>query len=200
MSAPLIPPAIRDALISRPRRSRELEALGLSRERLRQLVAAGVILRLRRGVYAATNFDPSAHHTLALAAGQVPTGIVCLLSALAYHQITTQLPTDIWLMIDAKAWRPHVPDLPLRFVYASGPARTEGTTVYHIEGIPVQITTPAKTVADCFKYRRLVGLDVAIEALRDLVRRDPHAMQEVSAYAAVDRVANVIRPYLEALV
>jgi predicted transcriptional regulator of viral defense system len=103
-------------------------------------------------------------------------------------------------MIDAKAWRPRVPDLPLRFVYASGRARTEGTHVHNIEGTPVFITTPAKTVADCFKYRSLVGLDVAIEALRDLIQQDSHAINEISRYAVVDRVSNVIRPYFEALV
>ena len=114
--------------------------------------------------------------------------------------LTTQLPADAGMMVDTVAWRPRVSDLPLRFVYASGRARTEGVAVHDIEGTPVSITTPAKTVADCFKYRRLVGLDVAIEALRDLIRQDPHAIREVSIYAPVDRVANVMRPYLEALV
>jgi predicted transcriptional regulator of viral defense system len=129
----------------------------------------------------------------------VPHGVVCLLSALRFHRLTTQAPFEVWLAIDRKARRPRVKHPPLRVVRFSGPALTEGVEEHTLEGVPVRVTTPARTVVDCFAYRNKVGLDVALEALRDCRRQRKATMDELHRAARVRRMANVMRPYLESL-
>ena len=141
----------------------------------------------------------SEHEMLAAASVRVPHSVVCLLSALRFHELTTQNPSDVWLAIDRKARAPAAPDLPLRIVRFSGKARAKGIEEHEIDGVTVRIYNPAKTVADCFKYRRKIGTDVALEALRDCWRSGRATMDELWRYAAVCRVTNVMRPYLEAV-
>lgn len=139
------------------------------------------------------------HHTLAEAAKRVPAGIVCLLSALAFHGMTTQSPHQVWLAIDVKARKPKADWPPIRIVRFSGRARTFGVEKHVIEGVEVLATSRAKTVADCFKYRNKIGIDVAIEALRDYLGKRGRSMDELLRAADVCRVARVIKPYIESL-
>jgi predicted transcriptional regulator of viral defense system len=194
----------RDRLLTLARRRgvlrpRDLEPHGLSRETLRRLTAAGELERRGRGLYIAAGAALSEHETLAAASARVPHGVVCLLSALRFHELTTQNPSEVWLAIDRKARAPAKRALPLRIVRFSGKARLKGIEEHDIDGVQVRIYNPAKTVADCFKYRRKIGTDVALEALRDCWRSKCCTMDELWRYAAVCRVANVMRPYLEAV-
>ena len=129
----------------------------------------------------------------------MPHGVVCLLSALRFHGLTTQAPFEVWLAIDRKARLPRLEHPPLRIVRFPAPALTEGVEGHAVEGVPVRVTTPARTVVDCFVYRNKVGLDVALEALRDCWRQRRATMDELWQAARACRMANVMRPYLEAL-
>jgi predicted transcriptional regulator of viral defense system len=131
---------------------------------------------------------------------RIPAGVICLLSALEFHGLTTQMPARVWIAIDPKAWRPRTGHLPVRIVRFSGPALTEGVESYDLERARVRVYSVAKTVADCFKYRNKVGLDVALEALREGWRERRFTMDELWRYARICRVANVIQPYAEAIV
>src|SRR5262249_46839841 len=127
-------------------------------------------------------------------------GVVCLLSALQFHGLTTQLPAEVWLALERGTRRPKEEQLPLRVVFFSGPAFSHGVEEHEVEGVPIKVYSPAKTVADCFKYRNKIGLDVALEALRECWRQKRCTMDDLWRSARVCRVANVIRPYLESLV
>lgn len=180
-------------------RGREIEALGVSRPRIAQLRDHGLIQRVGRGLYALPDRETSANYALATAAKRVPRGVVCLLSALQFHGLTTQLPRETWLAIGEKDWRPTSPDIRIRIVRFSPPALREGVESHSVDGVRVRIFNPAKTVADCFKYRNKLGLDVAIEALRDCLRQRKGTVDDLWRYAKIDRVSAVIRPYMEAL-
>jgi len=155
--------------------------------------------RVGRGLYRLARAETSEHITLAEAAKLVPNGVVCLLSALSFHGLTTQIPHEVWMAIDVKARRPKVAGVPLRIVRFSGKALTAGVEIHRIDGVPVKITCPAKTVADCFKYRNKIGLDVALEALRECRRQRKCSLEDLWHYAKICRVANVMKPYLEAI-
>ena len=187
------------ALAKRQRilRPRDLESLGASRETLSRLEVAGELERRGRGLYVLTGSEFSEHEMLALASARLSHGVVCLLSALRFHGLTTQNPSEIWLAIDRKARAPIVPDLPLRIVRFSGEARTAGVEKHVIDGVEVRIYGVAKTIADCFKYRNKIGIDVAIEALKDCWRSRRCSADALWRYAAVCRVTNVMRPYLQ---
>jgi predicted transcriptional regulator of viral defense system len=180
--------------------ARELSARGVHHQVVTRLVASGEIARVARAVYRLPDQPITEHHGLALAAAIVPKGVVCLLSALQYHGIGTQLPADVWIAIDRRARRPAAKDLPLRVVRFSGRALTEGIETHKIERRPVRVYGLAKTVADCFKYRHKIGLDVALEAVREAWRDRRFTMDELDRYAAICRVQRVMRPYLEAIV
>lgn len=181
-------------------RPRDLAEYDLPREVLRRLVAEGLLERRARGLYVANTADRSEHEMVALTAARVPHAVICLLSALRFHELTTQNPTEVWLAIDRTARSPHEPELPLRIVRFSGGALTAGIENHDIDGFSVPVYSAAKTVADCFKYRRKIGLDVALEALREYLERSSRSMDELWEYAAICRVQNVMRPYLEAMV
>ncbi|MDZ7615529.1 MAG: type IV toxin-antitoxin system AbiEi family antitoxin domain-containing protein [Patescibacteria group bacterium] len=186
----------REAGVLRPR---DLDAEGIPREYLRRLVNAGAMERTGRGLYVVAGLKPTPNHTLAEAGKRVPHGVVCLLSALQFHGLTTQSPFEVWLAIDGKARLPKVDYPPIRIVRFSGRAFELGVHEHRIEGVVVKVYNPAKTIADCFKYRSKIGLDVALEALRDCWRKRRATMDELSAAAASCRVANVMRPYMESL-
>ena len=181
-------------------RSRDLARHGIAREYLTRLVRAGRLERTGRGLYVLPDAELTEHHSLAEAAKRVPAGIVCLLSALRFHDLTTQAPFEVWLALPPTARRPHPEWPPLRVARFSGLSLTEGVEEHVIEGVRVRVYNPAKTVADCFKYRNKIGLDVALEALRETWRERRATMDELWHYAEVCRVATVMRPYLESLI
>jgi predicted transcriptional regulator of viral defense system len=180
-------------------RPRDLDAHGIPRECLRRLERQGFVERIGRGLYVLADSQVSEHHSLAVAAKSVPDATVCLLSALRYHNLTTQSPHAVWLAIGPKSRQPKGPGLRLRVVRFSGDSLSEGIEHHRIEGVDVGVYCPAKTVADCFKFRGKIGLDVALEALRECWRDQRASMDELWRFAKICRVANVIRPYLESL-
>lgn len=180
-------------------RARDLAPHGLARHYLRRAEDAGPIQRTARGMYLPAEAPLTEHHSLAEAAKRVPRGIVCLLSALRFHDLGTQNPFEVWLAIGNKDRAPRPGSPPLRVVRFSGRAFDYGQERHVLEGVPVRITSMPKTVADCFKYRNKIGLDVALEALRDCVRRRKAMPSALLEAARVCRVENVMRPYLEAI-
>lgn len=181
-------------------RPRDLTTLGLPTVTLTRLVRDGRLERVGRGLYAIPGQRSSAHGALAEVTRRHPQAIVCLLSALRFHDLTTQAPSAVWIAIPNKARAPRATPAPVRVVRVSGPALTSGCAIHRIDGVPVRITTIARTVADCFKFRSTVGLDVALEALREAWRARRVSMDELWRAAVDARVANVMRPYLESLV
>lgn len=179
-------------------RPRDLEAHGITRARLARLVAKGLVLRRARGVYVTTRHAPTAEHTLAHVAKRVPEGIVCLLTALRFHGLTTQSPAEVWIALPEKARRPRLDYPRLRIARFSGGALTEGIEQRRVEGVPLRAYSAAKTVADCFKYRNKIGIDVAVEALRDFSRKYRGGATDLARYARTCRVARVMQPYLDA--
>jgi predicted transcriptional regulator of viral defense system len=179
-------------------RPQDLRALGVSPASLYWLHHQGRVVRIGRGLYGLPDSDFTAHHSLAVACKRVPHGVVCLLSALSFHDIGSQLPFEVWIAIDRKARLPKLDYPPMRFVRFSGRALTDGVEEHQIEGVTVPIYAPAKTVADCFKYRNKIGLDVALEALRDCRRLGKCSDHDLWRFARICRVANVMKPYLEA--
>jgi predicted transcriptional regulator of viral defense system len=176
---------------------RDAVVAGAHPEVVRRLWKAGELVRIGRGLYELEGYNLTEHHSLVEAAHRVPRGVICLLSALRFHELTTQQPFEVWIAIDPKARLPKTEGVKLRVVRFSGPALTEGAESHVIEGTTVRVFSVAKTVADCFKYRYKVGLDVAMEALREGWRERRFKMDELWHYAEVCRVARVIRPYLE---
>jgi predicted transcriptional regulator of viral defense system len=172
---------------------------GIPREYLARLTRRGYVNRVGWGLYVPADADVTEHHSLAESGKKVPHGVVCLLSALRYHGLGTQNPFEVWIAIAEKARMPKLEHLAARFLRFSGTALTYGVEEHDIEGVRVRVYSPAKTVADCFKYRNKIGLDVALEALRDCWRQRKATMDELWEAAKVCRVANVMRPYLESL-
>jgi predicted transcriptional regulator of viral defense system len=181
-------------------RPAELEARGVSRVGLYRLAKQGLVERRARGIYVVRDHPYTARHTLAQVAKRVPNGVFCLLTALQFHELTTQLPREVWVAIGEKARRPRLDHLKLRVTRFSGLALTEGIEVHRIEGVDVRVYSTAKTIVDCFKYRNKIGLDVAIEATRDAWRGRRVTMDEITYFARQCRVDRVMRPYLEMLV
>jgi predicted transcriptional regulator of viral defense system len=180
-------------------RARDLEQEGFSRKQLSRLHARGLVEQVGRGLYRVPDAEISENQTLVEAARRVPHGIICLLSALRFHEMTTQNPFEVWLAIGRKDRLPRVDHPPLRIVRFSGAALSEGIEEHEAQGVPLRVYNPAKTVADCFKYRNKIGLDVAIEALRDGVEKRLATFDDLWRYAKVCRVSNVMRPYLESV-
>lgn len=180
-------------------RPKDLSRHGIAPVYLRRLLQQGRLVQSARGLYRLADHEPSPNHRLAEAAKRVPHGVVCLLSALAYHGLTRKAPPDVWVAIDRKARLPSAGGLPLRFVRFSGAALHEGVEEHPIEGVPVRVTSCPKTVTDCFKYRNKIGLNVALDALRSSLRQQKCPMDELWRFAIVCRVETVLRPYLEAL-
>lgn len=180
-------------------RAKDVFALGIPRNYLPRLVQSGVLRKVGRGLYAPHSFPVTEHLSLIEAACRVPKGVVCLLSALQFHKFTTQSPHQVWMAIDVKAWPPRIDSPPIRLVRMSGAALDFGVREYPVRGGTLKVYTPAKTVADCFKFRNKIGTDVALEALRECRRLKKASMDELWAAAKVCRVANIMRPYLESM-
>jgi predicted transcriptional regulator of viral defense system len=165
-----------------------------------RLVRAGTLERVARGRYRLPNAPVTEHHGLAVAAAAAPKAVICLLSALSFHQIGTQLPHEVWIALDRRSRRPSLRYPRLRFVRFGGETLTAGVETHRIEGETVRVYSVAKTIADTFKYRNKIGLDVALEALREAWRAQRFTMDKMYRYARICRVERVMRPYLEALV
>ncbi|HRE83485.1 MAG TPA: type IV toxin-antitoxin system AbiEi family antitoxin domain-containing protein [Opitutaceae bacterium] len=180
-------------------RARDLAAFGINRNQVRAATQTGLLEQAGRGLYRLPGADITQHHTLAGIARRVPNGVICLLSALSFHGLTTQSPHEVWLAVDHKAWSPRAENVGLRVFRFSGEAISEGIEAHTVEGVPLRVYSPAKTVADCFKFRNKIGLDVALEALRETWRARRVTMKELEHYARIDRVAKVMQPYLESL-
>jgi predicted transcriptional regulator of viral defense system len=181
-------------------RPQDLQKKGLPSDYLWRLHKQGKLEKVGRGMYTIQGAELSEYQTVVQASLRVPHGVICLLSALRFHDFTTQSTFEIWMAIDVKARAPKEEIIPLRIVRFSGKALTAGVETHTIDGAAVKVYNPAKTVADCFKYRNKIGLDVAIEALRDCWRKKLATSDELWHYAKVCRVARVMRPYLESVV
>ena len=181
-------------------RPRELERQGIARTYLDRLCREGLLRKVARGLYVLSEAEPTENRTFAEVGAKVPNSVICLLSALRFHGLTSQAPFEVWIAIDRKARKPQVEELPVRIVRFSGQALSEGVEAHRIEGREVRIYCPAKTVADCFKYRNKIGLDIAIEALRDCWRLRKASADELWRYARICRVWKIMQPYMEALV
>jgi len=178
---------------------RDFARAGLHPEQVRRLVQAGQIERAGRGRYILAGTDVPEDIGLALVATAAPGAIVCLLTALRVHGIGTQAPREIWIAVDRRAAKPRIDYPPVRVVRFSGRALTFGLETRKIGGIPVRIFSAAKTIADCFKYRNKIGLDIALEALKQGLRQKRFTRDELWTAAGVCRVSRVLRPYLEVL-
>lgn len=180
-------------------RSRDLVAKGLTRSQITRLKRAGVLVPVDRGVYALPDHQLGEHGAVALVAGRKPEVVFCLLTALRLHDLTTQAPHEVWIAIANKDYPPRIAYPPLRAVRFSAQALVEGVEARKVDGVTIRLTNPARTVVDCFKFRNKIGLEVAIEALREAYRDRHIRLDDLWRYARLQRVANVMRPYLESL-
>ncbi len=185
---------IERAGIARPR---ELE--GVTRAQISRLVREGLVLRESRGLYVAARHAPSEAHSLVQVAKRVPEAAFCLLTALRFHDLTTQAPAEVWIALSEKARRPRLDYPRLRVARFSGSALTEGIENHRAEGVTIRVYSAAKTVADCFKYRNKVGIDVAVEALRDFSRKHRGGANDLARFARICRVSRVMQPYLDSI-
>ena len=180
-------------------RARDVAQAGLPTVTLTRLVSAGKLERVGRGVYSLPNQAISENRSLAEVAIRVPRGVICLVSALRVHDIGTQAPHEVWLAIPHHMPSPRISQPALRVIRMSGPSLTKGVDRLKVDGVEVPVFNAAKTIADCFKFRNKIGLDVALEALREGWNERKVTMDELWRYATVNRVANVMRPYLESI-
>jgi predicted transcriptional regulator of viral defense system len=169
------------------------------REYLLRLYRQGKLNRTGRGIYTLPDAEVTERHSYAEVAKRVPEAILCLLSALAFHEITTQSPASVWIALRKGARTPAIASPSLRIIRLTEPSLTKGTENHLVEGVSVRVYSAAKTVADCFKFRNKIGIDIAVEALKDCLRQKKATVNEIYRYAKICRVSNVIRPYMEAL-
>lgn len=181
-------------------RMRELRDAGVAAETVSRLVGDGTVTRVARGLYQLADTVPDVWHSFAQASALVPKGVICLTSALQFHELTLQMPSAVWIAIDRTGWKPRVDHPPTRFVRFSGRALNEGTKRHLIDGIEVPIFEPAKTIVDCFRFRNKIGLDIALEGLREGLRTKQATPDELWMLARTFHVWSVMRPYVEATV
>ena len=179
-------------------RQRDASELGIHSRELRRLLADGLVERVARGLYRRTDVEITEHYTRAAVCARVPHAVVCLLTALRVHDVGTQLPAKVWIAIPHKARTP-VSGLPVRVVRFSGASLHYGIEDTEFEGVPGRITNPARTVVDCFRFRRVVGMDVALEAIRDALEQGVATPEQIGRAAEVCRAESLVRPVLQAL-
>jgi predicted transcriptional regulator of viral defense system len=197
--------AVKEKLLAQARekvlvRPKDFDKIKGARVHLSQLVESGELVKVGRGLYALADGDFDERRSLLEAARLVPKGVICLLSALRFHELTTQNPFEVWLAIEGTSRKPRIETLPLNILRFSGAAYQQGIETHEAKGIALRVYNPAKTVADCFKYRNKIGLDVALEALRNAWRQKKATADELWHYVKICRMSNVMRPYLESLV
>jgi predicted transcriptional regulator of viral defense system len=180
-------------------RAIDLEARGIPRSHLVGMLRRGEVERVSRGLYRLRDAPLNELETIAAVSKRIPGAIVCLLTALHIHGVGTQAPRAVWIAIDRKARKPQVPELPVRVVRFSGAMLRYGIQTREVLGVSIRLTSPARTVVDCFRYRNKIGLDVALEALRDVIRSRKATMDEITRVAGVSRIETVISPYLESI-
>ena len=163
------------------------------------MLGSGEVDQIGRGLYRYHGVEPTELETVATICARVPNAIVCLLSALAIHDIGTQQPSEVWIALDRKARKPRFDDIAVRIVRFSGPMLRHGITIRLIQGVAMRITSPARTVVDCFRYRNKLGLDIALEALRDALDRRLATVDELVHCAEACRIYSVMKPYLQAV-
>ena len=179
---------------------RDLRNAGVGPETVARLVREGVVARVARGLYQFVDAIPDPRRSLAEASARVPRGVICLTSALQFHELTLQMPSAVWIAIDRTGWKPNVEYPPVHFVRFSGHALAGGVKRHLIEGIEVPIFEPAKSIVDCFRYRNKIGLDIALEGLREGLRSGRVTPDQLCELARTARVWSVMRPYVEAMV
>jgi predicted transcriptional regulator of viral defense system len=177
----------------------ELRDAGVTAATMSRMERDGEVLRLARGLYQLSDAPLDANHSLAEVAKRIPKGVVCLVSALAFHGLTDQLPRQVWLAIGQKDWPPKPDGTPIRIVRFTESLLNESAETHVIEGVPVKVFGIVKTIADCFRYRNKIGLSVAIEGLQEALRQRKATPGEIARQAEHGGVTTVIRPYLEAL-
>ncbi|MCX5742528.1 MAG: AbiEi antitoxin N-terminal domain-containing protein [Proteobacteria bacterium] len=182
-----------------PVRARDLDDAGIPRTYLKRLCDRGLLEQVDRGLYRLADAPVTELSSLAEVSKRVPHAVICLLSALQVHGLTTEAPHAVWVLIDRHARLPKIASPTLEVVRASGGSRAHGVETRVIDGVKVQLTTPAKTVADCFRFRRHVGLEVALAALKDYLRKRKGSIDALVDAARADRIYAFMRPYLEAL-
>ena len=178
----------------------DLVAEQLPGEYLSRLAKEGKLVHEGRGYYRMPDYAPSQYESLIALSRKIPQGVVALLSALRFHDLTTQNPFEVWLAVKHKQWLPKLDYPPVRYVYFSEKGLSAGVEEHIVENFTIKVFSPGKTVADCFKYRNKIGLDVALEALREGWEQQRFSIDELYHYAKICRVHNVIRPYLQALI
>jgi predicted transcriptional regulator of viral defense system len=179
-------------------RPRDLKALKYPRQALAELVQQGALVRTARGLYVAADFDLSEHHAYAEVAKRFPQAVICLLSALQFHELSLELPAEVWIAVP-RGLTPRSTDLHIRTHQLSDETFASGVETHLIEGVPVKIYSAAKSVADCFKFRSQIGNAVAYEALKNAWQKRKATADEIVYFAKLCRVYNVMRPYLETL-
>jgi predicted transcriptional regulator of viral defense system len=182
-----------------PMRTKQAAEAGVHYSTLYWMRDAGLLEQLSRGVYRLAELPGPSKHDIVVVASRIPSAVLCLVSALDFYEIGTQIPSAVEIAIGSKAWEPQIDHPPVRVYRMSGMALTEGVEIHEVDGVEVRIFSPAKTVADCFKFRNKIGIDVAIEALQETVRTRSASPGEISRYAEIDRVSKIVRPYLQAL-
>jgi len=178
----------------------DLKGQGVNPATLSRLIDQGVLQRPSRGLYELVDADVDASHSLAEVATRVPKGIICLISALQFHEITLQLPRSVWIAVGSKDRKPAIEYPPIRVIRFGEKALTMGVETHPIDSVPVRIFDPAKSIVDCFRFRNTVGLDVALEALRMGWRSRKAKPDDIARYAQALRIWSVVRPYLESVV
>lgn len=177
----------------------DLEGVGAARVLLSRMTASGQLEKVGRGLYRLPGAHASEHETLVTVAAKVPQAVFCLLTALQFHGLTTQLPRQVWIAMPRGSHVPRLDYPPVKMVQFTGEAYSEGVEVFERDQMPLRVYGVAKTVADCFKHRNKIGLDVALEALRDARSQKKASADDLWHFAKICRVANVMRPYLEAI-
>lgn len=180
-------------------RPSDLDSTGASRAVLARMTAAGLLEKVDRGLYRLPDQDLSENESLITVATKVPQAVFCLLTALQFHGLTTQLPHQIWIAMPRGSHVPKIDYPPIKMVQVTGDAYSAGIETFHSDGVPLQVYGVARTVVDCFKHRNKIGIDVALEALRDARAQKKASADDLWRYAKICRVANVMRPYLEAI-
>lgn len=176
----------------------EFKDAGVTAATIGRIVRAGDVNRIGRGLYQLPDAPLDANHSLAEAAKRVPRGVVCLVSALAYHELTDRLPRRVWMAIGARDWMPKEGRPALRIVRFTDALLSDDVITVHVENVPVKVFGVAKTIADCFRHRRKVGQTIALEGLQEALRQRKASPAEIALHAKRGRVATIIRPYLEA--
>ncbi|MDA3811181.1 MAG: type IV toxin-antitoxin system AbiEi family antitoxin domain-containing protein [Spirochaetaceae bacterium] len=181
-------------------RSIELTSLGMDRKAILRMVDSGELMKIAYGLYCSPDYIPGPYHSLIEAQKFVDKGIICLSSALSYYEIGVQNPSLVWMAIPGRSWATEIKEIPVKIVRFSGKAYEEGIIDQEMDGVSVKIYSIAKTLADCFKFRNKIGIETAIEALREIIQYKKATIDEILYYADICRVRKVMTPYLESIV